>query len=83
MYARHFETFDADEDDRRSRAIGCTTVYRLHVGRYVAACSCGWSARRRIVKAMACQDAWMHAARGGCDVSVPLVIPGRNDTCPH
>jgi len=53
------------------------TVYRVRVGNSYAACSCGWSARRRILKAAACQDAWMHAAHSDCDVNVPLVIPGR------
>ena len=77
MHTKHFETFDAHQDDRRSDDLGCAAVYRSHIGNYVAACTCGWSARRRILKAMACQDAWMHSARGDCDVSVPLVIPRR------
>jgi hypothetical protein len=50
-------------------------VYRVRVGNSYAACSCGWSARRRILKAMACHDAWMHAAHDGCGLNVPLVIP--------
>jgi len=65
----------------RSRAPRIVTVYRVRVANSYAACSCGWSARRRILKALACQDAWMHAARGDCDVNVPLVIPGRK-SCP-
>jgi hypothetical protein len=30
-----------------------------------------------MLKAMACHDAWMHAAHGDCDVNVPLVIPAK------
>jgi hypothetical protein len=52
-------------------------VYRVRVGNSYAACSCGWSAQRRMLKAMACHDAWMHAAHGDCDVNVPLVIPAK------
>ncbi|MFG1929763.1 hypothetical protein ACGFK1_03780 [Mycobacterium sp. NPDC048908] len=63
----------------RSRTPGIVTVYRVRIGHFYAACSCGWSARRRMWKAMACQDAWSHSARGGCDVNVPLITPvGRN-----
>jgi hypothetical protein len=79
MYAK---AFGQDHDHRRTGELGRAAVYRSHIGSSIAACSCGWSARRRILKAMACQDAWMHSARGGCDLNVPLVIPGRKDTCP-
>jgi hypothetical protein len=51
------------------------TVYRARIGNSYAACSCGWSTPRRMLKAVACHDAWMHAAHGDCDVNVPLVIP--------
>ncbi|OBF37788.1 hypothetical protein A5724_11535 [Mycobacterium sp. ACS1612] len=57
---------------------GCTAVYRSHLGSNVAACSCGWSARRRIWKSIACLDAWTHSAHVGCDLNVPLVIPERH-----
>jgi hypothetical protein len=60
----------------RSSAPRIVSVYRVRVGNSRAACSCGWSGRRRILKAEACQDAWMHAAHSGCDVNFPLVITG-------
>ncbi|MBE1546604.1 hypothetical protein GGC64_000612 [Mycobacterium sp. OAS707] len=59
----------------RSRAPRIVTVYRVRIGHSYAACSCGWSARPRVLKAAACQDAWLHAADSDCDVNVPLVIP--------
>src|SRR6476469_4228073 len=40
-----------------------------------ATCSCGRSRRPRILKAPACQDAWMHWAHGDCEVSFPPVVP--------
>ena len=40
-----------------------------------AACSCGWTGRRRHLKAAAEQDAWVHSVHEKCAVSVPLVIP--------
>jgi hypothetical protein len=60
-------------DVRSSAAPRVVSVYRVRIGNWYAACSCGWSGRRRTLKAMACQDAWMHAAHGGCEVNVPLV----------
>jgi hypothetical protein len=52
-------------------------VARVGVGNSYAVCSCGWSGSRRLLKAAACQDAWVHAAQQGCAVSTPLVIPHR------
>ncbi|MFG1932774.1 hypothetical protein ACGFK1_19340 [Mycobacterium sp. NPDC048908] len=40
-----------------------------------AACSCGWTGRRRYLKAAAEQDAWLHSLHRRCDIAVPLVIP--------
>jgi len=40
-----------------------------------AACSCGWTGRRRHRKGVAEQDAWVHSMHEKCAVSVPLVIP--------
>src|SRR6185312_3614742 len=40
-----------------------------------ATCSCGRSARPQILKALACQDAWMDSAHGDCEVSFPMVVP--------
>ena len=44
-------------------------------GHSEAACSCGWTGRRRYLKAAAEQDAWLHSMREKCDIAVPLVIP--------
>jgi hypothetical protein len=62
---------------RSSAMSRIVSVYRVRIGNAYAACSCGWSGRRRILRAMACQDAWMHSVDGGCDVNYPLVIPVR------
>jgi hypothetical protein len=41
-----------------------------------AVCTCGWSGRQRsVVRALAVEDAWTHAALTGCHPSVPLVVP--------
>jgi hypothetical protein len=40
-----------------------------------AACTCGWTGRRRYLKAAAQQDAWVHSMHENCAFSVPLVIP--------
>jgi hypothetical protein len=40
-----------------------------------AVCTCGWTGRRRYLKAAAEQDAWMHSIHEKCVVSVPLVMP--------
>ncbi|GAA2565672.1 hypothetical protein [Mycolicibacterium diernhoferi] len=58
---------------------GPGTAYVLNCGwgDSTAGCTCGWSGRRRRLKAAAEQDAWAHSARHGCAVSVPLVNPDR------
>jgi hypothetical protein len=63
MYASHPEKVGSPE----------AAVYRLRIGSYVAECSCGWSAPRRMLKASACQDAWVHSAQDGCQLRQPLV----------
>jgi hypothetical protein len=68
MYATHPE-----EANRPTDECGGAAVYRLPIGSYIAECSCGWSAARRLLKAGACQDAWAHAAQNGCEVRDPLV----------
>jgi hypothetical protein len=77
MCTTHFENIDTEEADRPCGESQGAAVYRLRIGSYVAECSCGWSAHRRLLKAAACQDAWAHAAQQGCAVSNPLVIPFR------
>ena len=54
---------------------GVVAVYNYGFGHSTAACSCGWTGRRRYLKAAAEQDAWMHAMHEKCDIAVPLVIP--------
>jgi len=81
MYAKQVNTFCRDQNIRHPRDLGRAAVYRVHIGSNIAACSCGWSARRRTLKAMACQDAWTHSAGSGCDLNVPLVIPVRRNAC--
>ena len=56
-------------------AHGVVAVYNYGFGHSAAVCSCGWTGRRRYLKAAAEQDAWMHSMRENCDISVPLVIP--------
>ncbi|MDT5237643.1 MAG: hypothetical protein QOD36_1427 [Mycobacterium sp.] len=73
MYARHPENIGSENADRPSGDLRCTAVYRLRIGNYVAACSCGWFSPRRLLKAAACQDAWAHAAQSGCRLRVPLM----------
>lgn len=73
MYAGHFEHIDSEGADRPLSQFRGATVYRLRIGSYVAECSCGWSAPRRLLKAAACQDAWAHAAQSGCQLRHPLI----------
>jgi len=54
------------------------TVYDYGPGQSKAWCSCGWSGGRRVLKALATQDAWAHFAHERCLLSVPLVIPATN-----
>ena len=56
---------------------GVAYVYNRGLGDSTAGCSCGWTGKRRRLKAAAEQDAWTHCARQGCGVSVPLVVPDR------
>ena len=50
-------------------------VHNYGFGHSTAACSCGWTGRRRYLKAAAEQDAWMHSSHDKCAIAVPLVIP--------
>jgi hypothetical protein len=54
---------------------GLVAVHNYGFGHSVAACSCGWTARRRYLKAAAKQDAWVHSMHEKCNISIPLVIP--------
>jgi hypothetical protein len=56
-------------------AHGVVAVHSYGFGHSSAACSCGWTGRRRYLKAAAEQDAWVHSMHEKCDISVPLVIP--------
>jgi len=50
-------------------------VHNYGLAHSAAVCSCGWTGRRRYLKAAAEQDAWMHSIHENCTVSVPLVMP--------
>jgi hypothetical protein len=54
---------------------GLVAVHNYGFGHSAATCSCGWTGRRRYLKAAAEQDAWVHSMREKCTISVPLVIP--------
>jgi hypothetical protein len=54
---------------------GVVAVHHYGFGHSTAACSCGWTGRRRYLKAAAEQDAWMHSIDQKCAIAVPLVIP--------
>jgi hypothetical protein len=54
---------------------GAVAVHNHGFGHSLAVCSCGWTGRRRHLKAAAVQDAWVHAMHEKCTVSSPLVIP--------
>jgi hypothetical protein len=54
---------------------GIVAVHNYGFGHSTAACSCGWTARRRYLKAAAEQDAWVHSMHQKCEIAVPLVIP--------
>jgi hypothetical protein len=73
MYATHPENIGPTEANRSPSEFGAAAVYRLRIANYVAECSCGWSAPRRLLKASACQDAWAHAAQRGCQLRTPLI----------
>ncbi len=53
---------------------GVVSVHLLGLANAAATCSCGWSGRRRFLRAAAEQDAWAHAVQDRCDVSSPLVL---------
>jgi hypothetical protein len=54
---------------------GVVAVHNYGFGHSKATCSCGWTGRRRYLKAAAEQDAWMHSMHQKCAIAVPLVIP--------
>jgi hypothetical protein len=54
---------------------GVVAVHNYGFLHSTAACSFGWTSRRRHLKAAAEQDAWVHSMHEKCAVSVPLVIP--------
>jgi hypothetical protein len=54
---------------------GVVAVHNYGFGHSMAACSCGWTGRRRYLKAAAEQDAWVHSMHEKCAIAVPLVIP--------
>jgi hypothetical protein len=54
---------------------GLVVVHNFGLGHSAAACSCGWTGRRRYLKAAAEQDAWVHSMHEKCAIAVPLVIP--------
>jgi hypothetical protein len=53
---------------------GVVSVHNLGFAHSIAACSCGWTGRRRHLKAAAEQDAWVHSMHEKCTVSTPLVL---------
>jgi hypothetical protein len=53
---------------------GVVTVHHHGFGNSRAVCSCGWTGRRRHLKAAAVQDAWLHCMHEKCTVAFPLVI---------
>ena len=54
---------------------GLVSVHNFGFGHSQAVCSCGWTGRRRLLKAAAIQDAWLHSMHENGTVSFPLVIP--------
>jgi hypothetical protein len=54
---------------------GVVAVHNYGFGHSTAACSCGWTGRRRYQKAAAEQDAWLHSMHEKCEIAVPFVIP--------
>jgi hypothetical protein len=53
---------------------GVVAVHKYGFGHSEAVCSCGWTGRRRHLKAAAVQDAWEHSVCEKCIVSMPLVV---------
>jgi hypothetical protein len=63
---------------------GKVAVYDYGFAHSAAVCSCGWTGKRRLLKAAAEQDAWVHSMHGKCTIAVPLVIPiARNSLLPQ
>jgi hypothetical protein len=56
-------------------AHGTVAVHDYGFARATAVCSCGWAGKRRLLKAAAEQDAWVHSMHEKCTVALPLVIP--------
>jgi hypothetical protein len=54
---------------------GVVAVFGSGFANFAAACSCGWTGRRRFFKSAAQLDAWEHSMDEKCQVSVPLVVP--------
>ena len=54
---------------------GVVSVLDYGFAHFAAMCSCGWTGRRRFLKAAANLDAWEHSVHEKSDVSVPLVMP--------
>lgn len=54
---------------------GVVAVCNYGFAHSTATCSCGWTGRRRYLKAAAEQDAWVHSMHEKCEIAVPLVIP--------
>jgi hypothetical protein len=63
-----------DFEFSQQEAHGVVSVHNLGFGDSTAACSCGWTGRRRRLKAAATQDAWAHCLLERCSVSSPLVV---------
>jgi hypothetical protein len=57
-------------DDNDGGEVG---VHVRGLGWSYATCTCGWTGRRRHLRASAEQDAWAHAIESGCDLAFPLV----------
>ncbi|MDX1891814.1 hypothetical protein [Mycolicibacterium sp. 050158] len=53
---------------------GVVYVHLLGFCHTTGRCSCGWTGRRRLLRAAAEQDAWAHAAQRGCTVASPLIL---------
>lgn len=70
-------TFDAGTLEAGTLDAGTHDVVYVHslgLAHATAACTCGWSGRRRILRAAAEQDAWLHAMAERCQVASPLVL---------
>lgn len=59
----------------QSPAHGVVCVLDYGFAHFAAMCSCGWTGRRRFLRAAANLDAWDHSVHEKSAVSVPLVLP--------